>query len=147
MTAETNIREARPTDVNELAALCTQLGYPSAAADVERRLPALLSNADHVLLLGTNEDDRTVAWLHAEVRRPLELDPFVQIAGLVVGAGHRGAGVGARLLARAEQWALQQGIRAVHVRSNVTRERAHRFYLRAGYTLTKTSHLFVKTVG
>ena len=146
MSGRASVREARSGDVNELVALCAELGYPSSPAEVERRLPALLSNANHLLLVGTDEEDRAVAWLHAVVRRQLELDPFVQVAGLVVGAGHRGAGLGARLLDRAEAWALQQGIGSVYVRSNVTRERAHRFYLRAGYTLAKTSHLFVKTL-
>jgi len=64
--------------------------------------------------------------------------------GLVVTAAERGAGIGARLIAEAEAWARAQGVGSVRVRSNVTRERTHRFYLRAGYAITKTSYLFVK---
>ncbi len=147
MNDETAIRDARANDAAELASLATELGYPSTAADIGRRLPVLLSNPEHLLLVATGDDDRAVGWLHAVVRRQLDSDAYVQIAGLVVAATHRGAGVGSRLLGHAERWARHTGVRLVHVRSNVIRQRAHRFYLRSGYTLAKTSHLFVRHLG
>lgn len=142
------LRQAHLDDAAELAALCTELGYPSTAAHVGTRLPALLSSADHLVLVATDAaDSRPVGWIHAMIRRELVSDPFAEIAGLVVSEPHRNAAIGLQLLRAAEEWALDSGIHSIRVRSNVVRERAHRFYLRAGYELAKTSHLFVKNLG
>ena len=46
------------------------------------------------------------------------------ILGLVVADGSRSAGVGAELLAAAEDWVFERGAAVVGVRSNVIRERA-----------------------
>jgi len=140
------LRIARTTDAAELASLATELGYPSTAADVERRLPPLLEDPEHLIIVATDSDDRAIGWLHAVVRRQPELDAFVQIAGLVVAETHRGTGIGTRLLEHAERWASQSGIHTVRVHSNATRELAHRFYERAGYSSAKTSRLFTKTL-
>jgi hypothetical protein len=48
------------------------------------------------------------------------------------------------LLAIAEQWARSHGCTTISVRSNVTRERAHRFCTRNGYEHAKTQKLFQK---
>jgi len=142
------IRPAHAVDTPELAALAGELGYPSTAEELERRLAPLLGDPSQLVLVAVAADgDRAVGWLHATVRRQLDSDDFVEVVGLVVGASQRGAGVGARLLARAEAWALGQGVALVQLRSNVTRERAHGFYLRAGYERVKTSYLFWRRVG
>jgi GNAT superfamily N-acetyltransferase len=59
----------------------------------------------------------------------------------------RSHGVGRRLVAVAEEWARQHGLKSIVVRSRATREAAHRFYLREGYTQTKTSAVFTKSFG
>lgn len=140
----TRIREARESDAPELAALSTDLGYPSSTDDIRRRLPFLLSNPEHKVLVATDDADRAIACLHANLPRQLVNDRFVEIASLVVADGCRGSGIGARLLEEAERWGTMQGAEAIRVRSNVIREQAHRFYLRAGYTLAKTSYVFTK---
>lgn len=145
--SEVTIRRGRAADAPQLAALSTELGYPSSAEDIERRLPPLLASAEHLVLVAIHADDVAIGWLHATVRRLLESEAFVQVVGLVVGSEHRGAGIGARLLAEAEAWAREVDVPVVRIRSNVARQRAHAFYLRAGYTLAKTSHLFVKRLG
>jgi GNAT superfamily N-acetyltransferase len=48
------------------------------------------------------------------------------------------------LVTRAEQWALSRGVKEMLVRSRISREDAHRFYLREGYERTKTSAVFGK---
>jgi GNAT superfamily N-acetyltransferase len=52
--------------------------------------------------------------------------------------------VGARLLASAEEWARKRGCKSMSVRSNVIRERAHKFYERNGYEHYKTQKAFRK---
>ena len=56
----------------------------------------------------------------------------------------RSRGIGRVLVARAEQWALERGLKSVVVRSQIAREAAHNFYLREGYARTKTSAVFTK---
>jgi GNAT superfamily N-acetyltransferase len=63
---------------------------------------------------------------------------------LVVDERARGAGVGRELVASAEAWAVARGCRRLTVATRITRERAHRFYLREGFSLDKTSHVFQK---
>lgn len=140
------IREARLDDAPELAALTMELGYATTVEQMHERLPLLLDSSDHELFVAVDENDRATGWLHAALRRTVELDPYVQIAGLVVGAAHRSGGTGARLVARAEEWARERGARQMLVHSNVLRERAHQFYLRAGYSLMKTSRVFTKSL-
>lgn len=66
------------------------------------------------------------------------------ILGLVVASGSRNEGVGTNLLSAAEGWAFGHGAAAVAVRSNVIRDRAHRFYERNGYRRVKSQHIFEK---
>lgn len=140
------IRIARRSDAPRVAELLGELGYPSSAAESAARIAELSANALHVVFVAADSSDAATGCLHACVRHQLASEPFVQVASLVVAEAHRGAGVGAELLARAEAWARAQGIRLVRLRCNVTRVRAHGFYVRAGYALSKTSHLFTKTL-
>jgi GNAT superfamily N-acetyltransferase len=73
-------------------------------------------------------------------------DPRAEVAGLVVDASCRSRGIGAMLMARTEEWAREHGCAAVTLRSNVIRERAHRFYERLGYQIVKTQKSFRKTL-
>jgi GNAT superfamily N-acetyltransferase len=50
------------------------------------------------------------------------------------------------LVERGEQWARERGLAVIGVRSNVIRERAHVFYVRLGYTVTKSQKVFRKTL-
>ena len=138
------IRRARPEDALALAALCGQLGYPTAVEAVRERLPLLLDQPDQRLWVALGAGERVVGFLHAALRRQLETAAFVHVAALVVAEDQRSRGIGRRLLDEAEGWALASGVHCVRVRSNVVRERAHGFYARAGYARVKTSHLFAK---
>lgn len=138
----------RPMDVRDAAAvaeLTGQLGYPVAAADLGDRLATVLAApTDHRLLVASDAKDVPIGWAHVERLRLLELPPAAQLAGLVVAEEHRSAGVGSALLERAEATARQWRCRSLLIRSNVVRERAHRFYERAGYRRIKTSYTFEK---
>jgi GNAT superfamily N-acetyltransferase len=61
-----------------------------------------------------------------------------------VSSGFRSRGIGHLLIACAERWAVEQGLKMILVRSRDTREAAHRFYLREGFARTKTSAVFSK---
>lgn len=66
--------------------------------------------------------------------------------GLVVTERLRSYRIGARLLTRAEEWATGKGVQRVRVRTNVMPSHAHDFCRRAGYRLSKPSHLFSNVV-
>lgn len=152
--ADVTVREALPKDVAALAVLVTQLGYPSNAAAVGRRLEGLLGREDHLVVVaeaaggtngavGTNE---VVGLLHARVRPNLLADGVVEIASLVVEEGWRGKGIGRLLLERLEGWAAARGCGRVQVFSNALRLRAHAFYQANGFAKVKDSSALEKPV-
>lgn len=139
-----HVRVAMNADAEALAALATQLGYPTDAVAVERRLRAVEAGEAGVLLVAESENGRVGGLARALTQHFVVDDAFVELAALVVADEVRGTGVGAALLAAVEQWARDRGFASVHVRSNVIRERAHRFYLREGYIEVKRQAVFVK---
>lgn len=140
------IRSARPEDARAVAALSGQLGYPVTAVRLRERLRRLARRKDQEVLVALL-DGRVVAWAHWARRGSLELDEHAELLGLVVDADHRGGGIGAELVRRAERWARARGLPSLRVRSNVVRERTHAFYERLGFTRTKTQIVFDKRLG
>jgi GNAT superfamily N-acetyltransferase len=141
-----SIRPARSDDAAALAELSTQLGYPAAADTLNQRLERVRGDGVGEVFVAAGLDGRVLGWTHVVPRLHLEEAPFAELAGLVVADGARGAGVGAALLSAAEQWAREHGFVHFRVRSNVVRERAHRFYLREGYVERKRQVVFDKTL-
>jgi len=91
-------------------------------------------------------EGRVVGWTHVVPCLQLEDAPYAELAGLVVDESARGIGVGKVLLAAVEAWACTHGFEAMRVRSNVVRERAHRFYEREGYARVKAQAVFRKAL-
>jgi GNAT superfamily N-acetyltransferase len=139
------IRRLREEDSVAAAELCTQLGYPSTPAQMERRLRTL-ATAPGQALLAAEEQTRLVGWLHIQTRQTLESGAFAEICGLVVDERVRGRGIGRALVNAAEDWVRNEGQSDVRVRSNISRTRTHRFYEQLGYALTKTSYVFQKSL-
>jgi GNAT superfamily N-acetyltransferase len=138
------IRPARPDDYSRMAELAGQLGYPSSASDVARRVAGLNATGEHVVFVAQLADGTIAGWIGAFVYRCVEADARVEISGLVVDERFRSQAVGRFLLERAEVWAREKGYGMTSLRSNVIRERAHAFYERQGYEHTKTQKSFRK---
>jgi len=138
------IREPRPSDYARMAELAGQLGYPSNAEDIARRLGSFGTSAEQVAFVAQLPDGEIGGWIGAFVYRSVEADARVEISGLVVDERHRSRSVGPALLQRAEAWAREKGYSATSLRSNVIRDRAHAFYEREGYKHTKTQKSFRK---
>jgi ribosomal protein S18 acetylase RimI-like enzyme len=138
------MRPPRIEDATALAELSGQLGYPSSAQELEGRLAEVAGNDHAAVLVATDASDRPIGWVHVELKRTLVAPLTAQIVGLVVDAASRSGGVGRELLRAAEALAADRGCRNMVVGTRVTRERAHRFYVREGYTLQKTSHFLEK---
>ena len=138
------IRPAGAGDAADLARLSAQLGYPADAAAIAARLALVRASHAGEIFAAVDAHASIVGWTHVAPRVNLEEEPFAELAGLIVGEGVRGRGVGALLLRAAENWAREHGYAKLRVRSNVLRERAHRFYLREGYVERKRQAVFDK---
>jgi GNAT superfamily N-acetyltransferase len=146
MKTRVTIRPANAQDVEGIAVLCHQLGYPSSRGRVERRLLQVLQDEGHAVYVAEGPDGRVVGWVQVCARQLVVADLQAEIEGLVVDEGHRGGGIGRRLMAQAEQWARERGCQAVLLRSNIIREGAHAFYEGIGYEDIKTSKTFRKAL-
>ena len=77
----------------------------------------------------------------------LESGERVEIVGLIVGAESRRSGIGAALVHAAEDWAVEQQLQVISVRSSIARIESHPFYERLGYIRSKTQHAYLKRLG
>jgi GNAT superfamily N-acetyltransferase len=146
MPPEFTLRSAVRSDASAIAALSGQLGYPASSDEVARRLDRILDDPDSRVIVAELSGAGPVGWIHADVVSRLTADPFAEIGGVVVAHGHRGEGIGRELLVAAEEWAAERGCRTVRIRSDVKRERSHRFFTDLGYGRSKTQHVFDRSI-
>ena len=138
------VREAATSDVPAIAALCEELGYPSSALDVETRLIEIMKSADHAVFVAV--DRAVVGWIHVFLALRMESDPFAEIGGLVISNNYRGRGAGRKLVLQCEEWTRSKQMSSLRVRSRLSRNDAHAFYLRLGFSEKKTQAVFDKTL-
>jgi GNAT superfamily N-acetyltransferase len=138
------IRSAQPSDHARIAELSGQLSYPSTLEEIARRLQGLKTSAEAAVFVAELETGEIAGWIAVFVYRTVEVDARAEVSGLVVDERFRSQRVGERLLARAEEWARENGCQAIGLRSNVIRDRAHAFYERHGYAHVKTQKAFRK---
>jgi GNAT superfamily N-acetyltransferase len=138
------IRRAQISDAPQLAELSGQLGYPTTAAEITKRVRKLKPASQNALFVAEYPDAGVVGWTHVSVTHLVEVGTRAELNGLIVGEGQRSLGAGARLLEAAEDWARKRGCPSMSVRSNVIRDRAHKFYERQGYEHYKTQKAFRK---
>ena len=137
------LREITPGDSVAAARLSEELGYPATAQEMEERIESLEARAHQAVFVALL-DEEVVGWVDVSVTHHLVSEPRAEIGGLVVASGMRGRAIGRHLMVRAEQWAVERGLKSMVVRSRDAREAAHRFYVREGYTRTKLSVVFTK---
>jgi GNAT superfamily N-acetyltransferase len=141
---ELKIRQAKRADALQIAALAGQLGYPATTPQIRNRLRGIKPASLHAVFVADSARDGVIGWVHVSKQPLLEVEIRAEVNGLVVAEGQRSLGAGARLLAAAEDWARKHGCKSMSVRSNVIRERAHKFYERNGYEHYKTQKSFRK---
>lgn len=137
-----SIRLATLGDVDRLAELCGQLGYPLSPQQLEPRLVEISQDESNEIYVAVGTGGQVMGWVQIYVRQLLMVERHAEMGGLVVGEKYRGRGVGRMLVDWAETWARDHGCRALYLRSNVQREAAHRFYERLGYQLVKTQRAY-----
>ena len=140
-----NIRRANVTDAEPIAALAKDMGYPSSADHITRRLLALEKEEDHAFFIAEDNDGSVQAFLHVFGRWLLIAEPIAEIGGIVVSSHCRGQGIGRGLISEATTWARRKGLSGLVARSDTRRPESHDFYPKVGMTRLKTQAVFLKS--
>ena len=139
------VRDAMLSDADTLAKLAGQLGYPSTAKSVQRRLVKYLGNSDERVIVAESEGE-VVGWTSIGIVDHFYISLYAEISGLVVDEDKRGKGIGARLIDEATRWAKAKGVSVLRLRANALRIDAHGFYLGIGFEKKKTQFMFEKRI-
>jgi GNAT superfamily N-acetyltransferase len=141
------IRPATVEDASAVAELSGQLGYPVPAAAVAARLARLVGRDDQVVLAAVDGAGQVAGWIHGAEEDLVEAERRCEILGLVVDQRRRRSGIGQRLVAEVEAWAVGRGLREMSVRTNLARLESHPFYQSQGYRRVKTQEVYRKPIG
>lgn len=130
------IRNAGLSDSTAIAALMTQLGYPSTPAEIDTRLTRMLAHPDYTAVVAEDGSD-VVGLVLAHLEHGLEYDAiYGRIMGLVIDERWRGRGLGKRLMQHMERWCKEQGASRIVLTSANRRVDSHKFYDAIGYERT-----------
>lgn len=132
-----DIRMAREDDAPSIYRLVCELEGRQFVYDAFFRSFAsqLFDPAVHCLVLEV--DGRVAGYLNLRIDHHIHhARPTAEILELIVAAGERGAGLGARLVERARLLAISEGCELMEVASKFARTDAHRFYERCGMVKT-----------
>lgn len=144
--ARVSIRAMFESDADAVHRLAVQLGYPTTPAATLTRVRAVLASNVATAFVAEDSEGRVLGWAHVFAAPFLESGPNAELGGLVVDESARGRGIGTALVARAESWARERGIRNLCLRSNVIRAEAHAFYQKLGFAIQKSQFKFQKEV-
>ena len=136
------VREAIAEDMEAVAALMSELGYPVTPTAVARRCQKF--SADHRTFVA--EIDGAVAgFVGCSALHVYESDrPVCWIMALCVSGRFRRRGVGRALLETVDQWCCDENHRDVRVHSGEARTDAHAFYEACGFK--RTGLRFTKSI-
>jgi ribosomal protein S18 acetylase RimI-like enzyme len=130
------IRKAGIADSEPIARLVTDLGYPTSARQMQRRLEAILEDGDYHTLVAC-EMGQIVGFVGARGGPLYEDDErYGQIMALAVAPQHQRRGVGRMLMRAAELQLVERGARVLVATSGRHRSDAHAFYESCGYSFT-----------
>lgn len=132
---DVTIRDAGPADVEAIAELLGQLGYPTEPAAVGPRLERLSIVGDRVVV--AELDGRVAGLAHLQVSPTIEHErPVAKLGALVVDQEHRGQGVGRALVEAMKAEARARGCGLFYLTTAELRDGAHAFYERLGLEQT-----------
>lgn len=126
------IRRATEKDTSSLLPLIEQLGYKINETTLLENIKLHLSNDYNLFVALVN--DEVVGFISLHIYQYVHLkDSLSRITALCVDAEYRSFGIGAKLLAYAEEYIKGKGCKIIELTSGIQREDAHRFYERYGY--------------
>ena len=128
------IRDADENDAPQLIQLLTQLSYDMDLITMKARIQAFQKEHQNLLVLEQNNNILAVIAFgcHEQLRLP---GSCCHIDALIVHHEHRNKGLGKKLVAIAEQYAIEQGAHTIELTSaNYRKETGtHAFYDALGY--------------
>ena len=134
------VREAKPKDSDEVAALIVALGYEVSAADIRKRIGKMRKSGEPALVADDGRILGCATWHVTPVlHRPR---PVGRVTMIVVAEEARSKGVGTLLVEALIARLKEEGCGMVEVTSNIKRLRAHGFYEGLGFE--RTSYRFAK---
>ena len=134
------LRAARASDAEAIAALFTDEGYPAGPSDIVDRLARFGSEYSRVVVAEHEGALLGFIAIHALPRFEHD-DRILRILALVVDAGARERGVGRTLMAEAERIAVELGAAFVEVTAGHHRPDARHLYESLGYDASVTAYL------
>jgi GNAT superfamily N-acetyltransferase len=134
------LRTAAPTDVDRIAALFTDEGYPSGPSDITERLARFASPQSRVIVADHDGEILGFIAIHA-IPRFEHSDRVLRIMALVVDPGVRERGVGRLLMEEAERVGTELGAAFVEVTAGHHRPDAFRLYEELGYDASVAAYL------
>ncbi len=138
------VRVISSEDAQAVSELSGQLGYEASVKEVYERIARLFSCPERQVAFVACLGPEIVGWIEASIMYDLQSPPYSLISGLVVREERRSLGIGKILCAEIEAWSKKQGVLTARVTSRISREGAHRFYLREGFQRIKTWAVFEK---
>jgi len=138
-----SFRPPQPNDAGTIAELSGELGYTVHEDHVRDTLNQLREREDHFILVA-EYSSRAIGYIHCEDYMTLYTPRAINVLGIVVSSLYRNRGIGCRLLAEAENWAVSRGASLIRLNSGIDRIQAHRFYEREGYLMRKDQRSFYK---
>ncbi len=128
------VRDARLEDAPVLAALMTELGYPTSPLDMSAGLNRVLADPAFRTLVAETVERKVVGFAGFRVGPTFEGDVLEgEVVALVVDPDYRSQGVGAVIVTAGEDWALSRGASTMMLGTRGDRVRAQTFYERQGY--------------
>jgi GNAT superfamily N-acetyltransferase len=136
------IRDYITTDLESIAILTTELGYPTTISEMEARLEEISKNPNCRTIVA-EQDAQIIGYMGLLKSNSWEQNKcFVRIQALVVKSEYRKFGVGKSLIAYAESWGREIGARSIALNCGNREERdsAHKFYLSVGFEAKSTGY-------
>ena len=129
------IRKATIKDAEALLSLYGDLGYPTTASKLARRLETILSQPHYGCLLAERNGE-VLGFLGYAKLFFFEADgSYYRILALSVAKETRRQGIASRLIDELKKQAIKEGVKALALNSGLTAERnaAHQFYQAVGF--------------
>lgn len=130
-----HIRDYFHSDLESLAMLTTELGYPTTVSEMKARLVEISKNPNCRTIVAEH-DSKIVGYMGLLKSTSWEQnDFFIRIQALVVKSEFRKYGIGKSLISFAESWGREIGARLIALNCGIREERdsAHKFYAKIGF--------------
>ncbi len=139
---EVILRKSIPSDINSLAELCTELGYPASLEEISLRM-SHISKQENCKTIVAELGGKVVGFMGMTMNMSWENNGcFLRIQALVVTEKYRKLGVGKLLLDYAECYANEINAKSIALNcgNRSERENAHKFYLSVGFEAKSTGY-------